>query len=376
MLSLATFGAGFATRPIGAWVLGGYADRVGRRPAMVLSFALMGGAVALLALTPSYAAIGLAAPVIAVAARLIQGFALGGEIGSNTAFLLEAAPPDRRARMVAWQVVSQLGAATVGSTVALALSATMPAAALETWGWRIALLLGVTVLPAGFWLRRTLPETLEAPETPAAGAPAPFGRIAALGLAIIAGGTIGNYIFQYMATFGQEVLHLSAGISFAAEAANNLSGLVATFVGAWWADRFGRRGAMLWPSAVFLALIFPCFWWMTRAPGAASLVIANIVLSASTGIAWGSAMTSIAENLPKAARSRSFAMIYSVAVAGFGGTTQLVATALINWTGSSFAPAWYLFVATAVGLVAMAWIPETAPAALARRRPVLQPAVA
>src|SRR6201993_197018 len=132
MLSLATFGAGFVTRPIGGIVLGIYSDRVGRRPAMLLSFAMMGGAILVLALTPSYAAIGLAAPIIAIIARMVQGFALGGEVGPTTAYLIEIAPPERRGLVVAWQPTSQEIAATAGALVGVILSRTMTAEALQS----------------------------------------------------------------------------------------------------------------------------------------------------------------------------------------------------------------------------------------------------
>ena len=122
MLSLATFGAGFLTRPIGGIVLGIYSDRVGRRPAMLLSFALMGGAILVLALTPSYAAIGLAAPIIIIIARMVQGFALGGEVGPTTAYLMEVASPERRALVVSWQPTSQGIAAAAGALVGVILS--------------------------------------------------------------------------------------------------------------------------------------------------------------------------------------------------------------------------------------------------------------
>src|ERR1700757_243901 len=132
MLSLATFGAGFVTRPIGGIVLGIYSDRVGRRPAMLLSFALMGGAVLAVSLTPSYNAIGISAPIIAIIARMVQGFALGGEVGPTTAYLIEIAPPERRGLVVAWQPTSQEIAATAGALVGVILSRTMTAEALQS----------------------------------------------------------------------------------------------------------------------------------------------------------------------------------------------------------------------------------------------------
>src|SRR5205809_4243297 len=117
MLSLATFGAGFVTRPIGAWVIGAYSDRVGRRPAMMLCFVLIGLSIVAMALIPPYAVIGIAAPILAVIARMVQGFSLGGEVGSNTAYLLEIAPEDKRGLVVSWQGASQMIAWMVGGCV-------------------------------------------------------------------------------------------------------------------------------------------------------------------------------------------------------------------------------------------------------------------
>src|ERR1700688_1937732 len=168
MLSLATFGAGFITRPIGGLVIGSYSDRAGRRPAMILSFVMMGSALIVLALTPSYATIGIAAPIIAIVARMVQGFSLGGEVGPTTAYLMEAAEPGRRGLGVSWQPASQQIAATAGAFVGVVLSETMDSAALDAYGWRIAFLLGAICLPFGLWMRSGLTETVHGAETDAA----------------------------------------------------------------------------------------------------------------------------------------------------------------------------------------------------------------
>src|SRR5215467_5033505 len=132
MLSLATFGAGFITRPIGGLVIGAYSDRVGRRPAMILSLAMMGFAIIVLALTPSYNAIGIAAPILAILTRLVQGFSLGGEVGPTTAYLMEAAVAERRGLAVSWQPASQQIAAT--ALVGTVLSGLLTSAALDSYG--------------------------------------------------------------------------------------------------------------------------------------------------------------------------------------------------------------------------------------------------
>jgi MHS family citrate/tricarballylate:H+ symporter-like MFS transporter len=160
MASLIVFGAGFVGRPIGAAVIGRYGDRAGRKPAMMLSFALMGAALLGLAFTPSFAAIGIAAPIIVLCLRLLQGFALGGDVGPTTAFLLEAAPVRHRGFYASLQFASQGLSALLSGLVGFLLSRMLDAAALTSYGWRIAFLAGAIILPIGLVIRSTLPETL------------------------------------------------------------------------------------------------------------------------------------------------------------------------------------------------------------------------
>src|SRR5580700_1163578 len=140
LLAVLVFGVGFLTRPLGAFVIGRWGDRVGRKPAMVLSFALMGIAITGLALTPSYTAIGMAAPILFVFFRLVQGFALGGEVGPTTAYLLEAAPPLKRGFYASLQFGTQDLSVLFAGIVGYVLANTLSPAALGDWGWRIAFL--------------------------------------------------------------------------------------------------------------------------------------------------------------------------------------------------------------------------------------------
>jgi MFS family permease len=256
MGSLATFFAGFLTRPLGALVLGTYADKVGRKPAMMISMTMMGVGIILLVLTPGYAQIGYAAPVIAVIARMIQGFALGGEVGSATIYMMEGAHPARRAWSMSWQGASQNIAASVGSLVGLLLTYWLNDAELSSYGWRIALALGVTIVPVALWVRSSLPETIHHADDAAhveVGHVEGYGwwatawsivtsypRPIFCGLAIIGSGTIGTYIFQYMATYGQNTLHLSARLSLTGEFAIYAIIVLAILVGAAVSDRKGR----------------------------------------------------------------------------------------------------------------------------------------
>jgi len=377
MGSLATFGAGFITRPLGAHVLGGYADTHGRKPAMLISMSMMGAGILLLALTPGYATIGYAAPVIAVTARLIQGFALGGEVGSATVYMMESSTAGRRGYTMSWQGASQNIAASIGSLVGLGLSLVMSEAELSAYGWRIALLLGATIVPLALYVRKSLPETIHHADTEVvehAGSLRPFVRPILCGFLIIAAGTISTYIFQYMATYGQNTLGLSVSVSLGGELANNAISVVAVLIGGALSDRRGRKFVMVGPQILFMVLIVPCFLWLTTERDLVSFVGANLILSAVQGFMYGAVYAAISESLPKHVRARVFALVYSIPVAVFGGTTQLVITWLLEVTGEPMAVAWYLTAVSVVGLGAMIAIRESAPVRRATRARVSLPA--
>ena len=373
MLSLATFGAGFVTRPIGAIVIGSYSDRVGRRSAMMLCFVLIGCSIVGMALIPTYATIGLAAPVLAVIARMAQGFSLGGEIGSNTAFLAEAAPIAKRGLVVSWQGASQSLALIAGGSVGVVLTSVLPPEALDAYGWRIAFLLGAAAVPFGLWLRYNLPETLYMHEE---GAAATAGqprlalarahwRVILLAAFVLSAGTIGSYIFNYIVTYAQATLHMSARAGFIATTCVNIIGIPAVLLGGWLSDRHGRWPVNVGGNLLFLVMIYPVFAWIAATRSDLALIAGMTALSAAASFNAGSFYAGLAESLPKSIRGAGFGTVYSVSIAAFGGTTQLVVTWLIHVTGSVMAPAWYLMGATAIGQVAFMLIRESAPTRLA-----------
>jgi len=372
MLSLATFGAGFITRPVGAFVIGNYSDRVGRKSAMMLCFVLIGFAIVGMALIPTYAQIGITAPILAIIARMIQGFSLGGEIGSNTAFLLEAAPVEKRGLIVSWQSASQYLALIAGGLAGVLLTAVLPANALDAYGWRIAFLLGAVAVPFGFWLRTNLPETLHAPETIVTPAdPQSRGqqayshwRLFLLSLIVLGSGTIGAYIFSYIVTYSQATLHLSARTGFIATTAGNVLAIASVLYGGWLSDKYGRSPVNIWGNLIFLMMIYPTFLWITSTRSDFALIVGMTVLSGAQAFIWGSFYAALAESLPKSIRGSGFGVVYSVSIAAFGGTTQLAVTWLIHVTGSAMAPAWYLLGAGVLGQIALMLMAESAPARL------------
>jgi MHS family citrate/tricarballylate:H+ symporter-like MFS transporter len=362
LASLATFGAGFLTRPLGAFVLGRLGDRVGRKPAMIASFTLIGVGVIGLPLIPSYASIGILAPILAVGFRLIQGFALGGEVGPSTAFLMEAAPPLRRGLYISLQAMSADAAVMIAGLVGIGLASSLDAAALDSWGWRIALLAGAVIIPFGLVLRRTLGETLEplhaAEEVPTL---RNYGRVAAAGLALLAAATTTNYLLNYMTTYANSTLGMPARIAFGATAVVGLCGVICDPLGGWLSDRFGRKPIMIIPWVCLALAVFPCFALLERERSGAALYVACVVLACASTLSSSSTLVAITEALPHRVRSAALGILYALSISIFGGSTQFIVAWLTRLTGNPLAPAWYMIGGVLVGLLALGVMPETAP---------------
>jgi len=322
LLSLATFGVGFFARPLGGWIIGRWADRRGRKPAMILSFTIMGLAMTGLALTPSYAAIGMAAPILAVVFRLLQGFALGGEVGPNIAYLMEAAPPHRRAFYISLNFASADFAVLVAGLVGFGLSSVLSTSALEGWGWRLAFLLGAAIVPFGLRLRRTLVETLPA-ESVTEQAPAlrrPLMLLAFAGLLVIAGGTISNYTLEYLTTYAQATLHMPVPTAFAATVVLGVVGVAGDLAAGLLADRFGPKRVLIVPWIVLIVLIVPVFHLLNQFRTAAALLTATAVLTVFHIFGSSPAVLLFVQALPARVRAGATGIVYALAIALHGSS--------------------------------------------------------
>ena len=361
LASLATFGVGFLTRPLGSIVIGRYADRAGRKPAMLLSFTLLGVAVSGLALTPGYGAIGAAAPVIAILFRLLQGFALGGETGPSTAFLLESAPVRRRGLFVSLQAMSSDGAVCVAGLIGAGLSLVLGPEALQAWGWRVAFLLGTAVIPFAVLVRRTLIETVDLPGQAHPPARRDLRRTIVVSLILMSASGPMNYSLTFLATYAQTSLGIAPTAAFGATILVGLSGVFADPASGWLSDRFGRKPVMLVPGLALLCSIVPAFWLLVHHPSRAMLWGISIVLAVLSDLATVTNLVTVTEQLPRHVRAGSYGLIYALSVSLFGGSTHFVIAWLIRATANPLAPAFFMSGAACIYIGAVLAMRESAP---------------
>jgi MFS family permease len=368
LASLALFGIGYVMRPVGGFFIGAFADCVGRKPAMLLTMALMAVGMLLLAATPGYAEIGIWAQVIIIIGRLIQGIALGGEVGPSTAYLLEAAPPDHRAFVTSWQIASQGCAALFSGLVASALTFAIGEQAMAEWGWRIMFWIGISIVPVGLLIRRHLPET-PAPEEEALHLPSMravaghllkvHGRLLLLTFLVIGASTVSNSIGTNMPVFAQSTLGLTEKVSTAVPIALGLASILLPLLGGWLADRFGRRPVMIWPRAVIIIVAIPAFAWLVHNPTAIAVYTVTFLMSALSSINAAAIIVGIPEALPRHVRSVGLSIVYALSVSIFGGSTSYIVNKLIAMTGDKLMPAYYLVGFSIVGTIAAMLLPET-----------------
>jgi MFS family permease len=364
LLSLATFGVGFFTRPLGGVLIGAYADRAGRRPALVLTISLMAVGTAALALTPTYATIGLAAPVILVLGRLVQGLALGGEVGPSTAVLLECAPALRRGIFTSWQGASQGLAILTAGGVGMALTLALSKEQLADWRWRVPFALGLLIVPEGLFIRRSLPETLEAPGAHGGSAIlrvlwSQHRRPLVLAILIIMCLTISTYVGNYMTTYALTVLGLPPAQAMWATIVNGAVMAMAALAGGLLSDRFGRKPVMILSRCALILAIYPAFALLVAVHTVWALVGATALITLLSSVGGAAAIAALSEIFPNAVRGSGFAIAYAVSVSVFGGTTQFIIAWLVGITGDPLSLTYYVIFTSLISLWAMFQLPET-----------------
>ncbi|MEI7293183.1 MFS transporter [Paraburkholderia tropica] len=364
LLAVGSFGVGAFMRPLGALVLGAYADRVGRRAALTRTVWLAGLGTAVIAVCPGYAAIGVAAPVVVVLARALQGFALGGDIGVAAAYLMEAGPAARRGARVSWQVASQGAAALLGATFGLVLTHLLSPQALDAWGWRVPFWFGLLVLPVGVYLRSRLHD---GDDTARASAAPPFvelrrehARTLGLAMLMIMGQSIPVYaIVYFMPSYVIRVMHLPASTGFAVSASSALLLFaLPPFVGRL-LDRLPRRKPVALAGAAATTLLStPVFVLIDSARSLPAMLAGVGLISVSMAFSAGTVALLVLEALPARVRASGLALAHALSVALFGGTAQFIVTALVKWSGNPLAAAWYVTPACCVSLCAVALFKE------------------
>jgi metabolite-proton symporter len=358
MLSLATFGVGFLMRPLGALVLGSYVDRKGRRAGLMLTLALMSVGTLSIACLPGYGKIGLLAPLLVVAGRLLQGFSAGVELGGVSVYLSEIATPGHKGFYVSWQSASQQCAVVFAALLGVALNAGLSPQQMTEFGWRIPLLVGCAIIPFLFRIRRTLAETedfLTRRRHPSAveilRSVASNWRLVLLGTMLVTLTTVSFYmITAYTPTFGNKVLHLAENRTLMVTLCVGISNFVWLPLMGALSDRVGRIPMLLTFTTLALTTAYPALSWLVASPSFGRLLTVELWLSFLYGSYNGAMVVFLTELMPREVRASGFSLAYSFATAIFGGFTPMICTYLIEKTKNQAIPGAWLTVAAAISL--------------------------
>lgn len=361
LLATATFAISYLVRPFGGVLLGMYADKVGRKPALTLMILMMGVSTLLIGATPPYVAIGIAAPLLVILARVLQGLSVGGEFASATAMLVEYAPAERRMLFGSLQMCSQALAISVAALFGYGLSMLLEPQDLESWGWRIPFLLGVLIAPVGFYIRRKVEES---PSFVAARAGQQltfrqllsrhYGSLLA-GLGVCVVGTVSNYLwFIYMPLFVVQQLGLPFSNALLGSFICGAILFVLCPLAGHLADRIGARRVLCTGAVLFGLLSYPLLAWVVAAPGLDRLLTAQVSIAVVISLIWGPTPGMMAGLFPTGVRSTGMAISYNFGVLLFGGLAPLTMTTLVGMTGSKLVPAYYIMACAALAL-ALIW---------------------
>jgi MFS transporter, MHS family, proline/betaine transporter len=367
LITFGTFGLAYVVRPLGAIFIGTYTDRAGRKAGLTLSIGLMLIGTTLMVITPGYATIGIAAPIIITIARVLQGFSVGGEFGSAVAFLVEHGG-ERRGFSASWQWATTGIVSVIVSLFGLALTTLLSHEQLIDWGWRVPYVFGLLVGPAGLYIRSRIAETAdflaaEKPPTVPIGdllRRYPVSLLLALGAAIVSNSSY--YLLLYIPTYGVKTLHLPAYTGFAATLLGGIILAVFSVIAGHWSDKIVPRSRIMLIAAwLFLLTAYPCFWLMDAYPSLATAAFAvgflNLIKAGYSGVL----PSVLSEQFPVEIRAVGVSLSFSLSVTIFGGFAPFVATWLIAQTGDPLSPSYYLMATALLSIIALMAIQRRAP---------------
>ncbi|UGY19305.1 MFS transporter [Bradyrhizobium septentrionale] len=354
------FWLGALMRPVGAIVLGAYIDKIGRRKGLIVTLAIMAVGTVVIAICPTYASIGIAAPIIVLLARLLQGFSAGVELGGVSVYLAEIATPGNRGFYTSFQSASQQVAIFVASILGFILSESMPAATVADWGWRIPFFVGCLIIPVIFFLRRTLEETpafLAMKTHPTASevfaSALANWRIVILGMMIaVLTTTTFYFVTVYTPTFGKAVLKLSTQDALLVTLLVAVTNFIWNPVGGALSDRIGRKPVLLAIAGLSLVTAYPALHWLVTNPSFGKMLAVEMMFSFYFGVYSGTMLGSLVEIVPAHVRTTCFSLAFALAAGLFGTFTPFASTWLIQQTGDKASPGYWLMCAAVLGIVA------------------------
>jgi MHS family proline/betaine transporter-like MFS transporter len=364
LLAFAVFAIGFGARPVGSLVLGRVGDHIGRRALLVLSIALMGGATLAIGLLPTYNSIGVAAPVLLVLLRLIQGFSLGGEFTGSMVYTTESASASTRGLVSSSTAAGTTLGFILGSGSAWLVHALLRADQIEAWGWRVPFIASVVFCIIGWLLRRGLHETPEGLQAAAAARPPLLPSLLAdwrpmlQTFGIIA---MTNAAYYLTFTYAVERRTAESGAQSTFLLANTLIlfvVLISKPFGGWLSDRTGRRRLMIALTIAAMLFAYPALHLMVYGTPA-EFMLGQTLLAVPLGMALGLQGAMVVEIFPLRTRVTSMSFAYSITLALAGGTAPLVSTWLVERFGQPLAPAWYIMLYGLIGLAIMWPMSET-----------------
>jgi len=353
------FWLGALMRPVGAIVLGAYIDRIGRRKGLIVTLAIMAMGTAFIAVTPTYASIGIAAPIIVLVGRLLQGFSAGVELGGVSIYLFEIATPGNKGFYTSFQSASQQVAIMIAAIIGFTMSANLTSQQIADGGWRIPFFIGCLIVPLIFVLRRSLqetPEFLSQKKHPSAAeifsSMAANWPIVLLGMLMVVLTTVTFYLITvYTPTFGNSVLKLTEADSLLVTLCVAATNFIWLPVGGAISDRVGRKAVLLTIAVMAFVTAYPALAWLVDSPTFGKMLTVELLFSFYFGVYNGAMVAALSELVPPQVRATCFSLAFSLAAALFGTATPLVSTKLIELTGDKASPGFWLMAAGLCGIV-------------------------